>query len=150
MLVTEPYAKQNMWCPMARVRWKGSDVAYNRVNMIRRNRLFNAAFRTFFPVCIGSFGRSISGAWVQDVCCGGGKLEITSGAIAAWQVLQSMSDCRTSDVRGRPKPLLNGRLPNGSGALRLACAGAEVTNKPSGVPIEGLVLVKPLTAASCS
>jgi hypothetical protein len=49
MLVTEPYAKQNMWCPMARVRWKGSVVAFNRVNMIRRNRLFNAAFRTFFP-----------------------------------------------------------------------------------------------------
>jgi hypothetical protein len=65
MLVTEQYAKQNMWCPLARVRWKGSAVAFNRVNMIRRNVYSMLLLELFSLVCIGSFGRSTSGVWVQ-------------------------------------------------------------------------------------
>src|SRR6202140_5796417 len=49
MLVPEQYAKKNMWCPMVRIRWRARVVAFNRVNPGHGYRLFNAAFRTFFP-----------------------------------------------------------------------------------------------------
>jgi hypothetical protein len=49
MLVTEQYAKANMWCPMVRYRFRARLVSFNRVNLGPRYRLVNAAFRTFFP-----------------------------------------------------------------------------------------------------
>lgn len=49
MIVTEHQAKRGMWCPMARARFYGGPVAFNRSNPGRWNRLKNALFRTFFP-----------------------------------------------------------------------------------------------------
>jgi hypothetical protein len=49
MLITEEQAKRTMWCPMVRVRWKSRVVSANRVNPGPQDRLFNAAFRWFFP-----------------------------------------------------------------------------------------------------
>jgi len=49
MIVTELQAKRGMWCPLTRVRWKGTLVAWNRSNPGAWDRFKNALFRTFFP-----------------------------------------------------------------------------------------------------
>ena len=49
MLVTEQYAKANMWCPMARIRWMSRPLAFNRSNPGHGSRIYNALFRAFFP-----------------------------------------------------------------------------------------------------
>src|SRR5258708_4573383 len=49
MFVLEQYAKKNMWCPMVRLGGRAGVVAFNGVIRGHGFRLFNAAFRTFFP-----------------------------------------------------------------------------------------------------
>jgi hypothetical protein len=49
MIVTERQAKRSMWCPMARLRWMGGPVAFNRGNPGRWARVKNRIYGTLFP-----------------------------------------------------------------------------------------------------
>jgi len=49
MFVTEEQARMTKWCPMVRVRWKGSIGPGNRVNPGQRKRFINHVLRTLFP-----------------------------------------------------------------------------------------------------
>ena len=49
MIVNEQVAQRTKWCPMARARFPGGVVAFNRGNPGVKARFYNAFFRTFFP-----------------------------------------------------------------------------------------------------
>jgi hypothetical protein len=66
MLVTEKQAKGSMWCPMARVRWQGGPVTFNRGNSGPKARLYNICTGRFFSVCTPCSGANSYDAMARD------------------------------------------------------------------------------------